>query len=338
MKANSLKEIFEAFNSLKVLIVGDVMIDSYIYGKVERISPEAPVPVVTVNHKEKRLGGAANVALNIQALGATPILCSVIGEDRDGDVFKQLLHDQKISSEGIIQSKNRTTTKKQRVMSGAHHLLRVDSEVSNELDKTEEKAIISLIKNLLSEIDVVIFEDYDKGAITKKIIKDVISFAEEKGIPTVVDPKKRNFLHYRGATLFKPNLKELKEGLKIEFDAKKLSELQKAVEQLKEKISIKNALITLSERGVYIDCEREKHLLPAHIRSISDVSGAGDTVISIAALGMALHIPPKLVAALSNLGGGLVCEFTGVVPVNKSSLYQEALKHKLFEDHVYQKA
>lgn len=334
MAVPSLHEIFEQFNSLKVLIIGDVMIDSYIYGKVERISPEAPVPVITVKNKEKRLGGAANVALNIQALGATPILCSVVGEDRDGDILKNLLLLQKITSEGIISSRYRTTTKKQRIMSGAHHLLRIDSEMSTPINPQEEQQLINLVSKKIDEADVVIFEDYDKGAITPRVIEEIIALANKKGIPTVVDPKKNNFLFYGGATLFKPNLKELKEGLKIDFDAKNLQELQNAVAELKSRLSIKNALITLSERGIYIDSEKENHLLPAHIRSISDVSGAGDTVISIAALGMALNIPPKFVAALSNLGGGLVCEHIGVVPINKSSLYEEALHHRLLDEHI----
>lgn len=334
MTAHSLSEIFEAFNSLKALIIGDVMIDSYIYGSVERISPEAPVPVVTVKNKEKRLGGAANVALNVQALGAKPILCSVVGTDRDGEIFKQLLHGQDITSEGIICSGDRTTTKKQRIMSGSHHLLRIDSEISTDINSKEEDALIELVRQKIAEVDVVIFEDYDKGTLTARVIQEVIMLANNQNIPTVVDPKKKNFLCYVGATLFKPNLKELKEGLKIDFDAKNPDELQNAVSELKSRLSVKNALVTLSERGVFIDGEKEKHLLPAHIRTISDVSGAGDTVISIAALAMALHIPPKLVAALSNLGGGLVCEFIGVVPVNKNSLYEEALEHKLFDEHI----
>src|SRR5690606_32879832 len=195
-------------------------------------------------------------------------------------------------------------------------------------------ALIELVRQKIAEVDVVIFEDYDKGTLTARVIQEVIRLANNQNIPTVVDPKKKNFLCYVNATLFKPNLKELKEGLKIDFDAKNQDELQNAVSELKSRLSVKNALVTLSERGVFIDGEKEKHLLPAHIRTISDVSGAGDTVISIAALAMALHIPPKLVAALSNLGGGLVCEFIGVVPVDKKSLYEEALEHKLFDEHI----
>lgn len=330
MKVKSLEEVFNAFDALKVLVIGDVMIDSYVYGKVERISPEAPVPVVTVSHKEKRLGGAANVALNVQALGATPLLCSVIGDDVDGLIFKQLLEDQNITAEGIIQSKHRITTEKQRVMSSAHHLLRVDSEVNTPINHEEETALLARIKILLPTVDVIVFEDYDKGAITPNVIQEVVTMANALDIPTVVDPKKRNFLDYHGVTLFKPNLKELKEGLKIDFDVKDINQLKDAVSLLKAKIGIKNALITLSERGVYMACETEQHHIPAHVRTISDVSGAGDTVISIAALSMALRLSPKLVAALSNLGGGLVCEFIGVVPINKISLFEEAKKHKLF--------
>lgn len=331
MKVKSLEEVFNAFDALKVLVIGDVMIDSYVYGKVERISPEAPVPVVTVSHKEKRLGGAANVALNVQALGATPLLCSAIGDDPDGIVFKQLLEGQNISSEGIIQSQYRITTEKQRVMSSSHHLLRIDAEVNTPLNQEEETALTKRIKSLLPEVDVIIFEDYDKGAITPTVIHEVVKMANELDIPTVVDPKKRNFLDYHGVTLFKPNLKELKEGLKVEFDVKDINQLNDAVELLKSKIGAKNALITLSERGVFMACEKTQYHIPAHVRTISDVSGAGDTVISIAALGMALRLPPKLVAALSNLGGGLVCEFIGVVPINKASLFEEARKHRLFE-------
>lgn len=331
MKVKSLEEVFDAFSALKVLVIGDVMIDSYVYGKVERISPEAPVPVVTVGYKEKRLGGAANVALNVQALGATPLLCSVIGNDADGLAFKQLLQDQNISDEGIIQSNKRITTEKQRVISSAHHLLRIDSETNGPLDHEEEKALTERIEALLPNVDVIIFEDYDKGAITPNVIQEVVKMANELDIPTVVDPKKRNFLDYHGVTLFKPNLKELKEGLRIDFDVKDINQLKDAVALLKSKLGIKNALITLSERGVFMACDKEQHLIPAHIRTISDVSGAGDTVISIAALSMALRLPQKLVAALSNLGGGLVCEFIGVVPINKGSLFEEARKHKLFD-------
>ena len=329
MTEQSLKEIFDSFNALTALIIGDVMIDAYIWGKVERISPEAPVPVVQVIKREKRLGGAANVALNVQALGATPILCTLVGEDQQAEEFASLLEKRELSKEGIIRSSHRMTTCKERILSGSQHILRVDSESDTPLHQEEEEALLEKISQLLLRADVVIFEDYDKGVLNESLIQEVIVMARARGIPTVVDPKKRNFFAYREATLFKPNLKELREGLKLDFEKNDQAAIEQAVKKLKETLHLDTALITLSERGIYIDGPQGQHLLPAHIRSISDVSGAGDTVVSIAALAQALGLGPRLLADLANLGGGLVCEHLGVVPVDKVRLYQEALKNEL---------
>jgi rfaE bifunctional protein kinase chain/domain len=333
MLFNSLEDIFEAFNQLKVLIIGDVMVDSYLWGKVDRISPEAPVPIVHVQKREKRLGGASNVAVNIQAMGATPVLCSVIGNDADGQDLLSLLQKNNLSAEGIIQSKSRTTTTKHRIISGSQHLLRIDSEVDFPINSEERVQLIHTIKDLALNCQVIIFEDYDKGVITKRLIEEVVTFARQHQIPTVVDPKKRNFLSYTGVTLFKPNLKELREGLKLDFDSHQEEELQQAVSLLKEKLQLTSALVTLSEKGVYIDFAGEKHLLPAHIRQIADVSGAGDTVVSIAAVCLALQLSPLLIAGLANLGGGLVCEYLGAVPINKQSLLEEAQGNNLFANY-----
>lgn len=330
MSPTALEDIFERFNHLHALIVGDVMIDAYIWGRVERISPEAPVPVVQVTKREKRLGGAANVALNVQAMGATPLLCSVVGDDLDAVQLEVLLQKRGISAEGIIKSSHRITTVKERVLSGSQHILRVDSEHDNNLPEAEESLLLQKISELLPRCQVVIFEDYDKGALTPRIIEETIRMARQLGIPTVVDPKKRNFFAYRQASLFKPNLKELREGLKLDFERSDQAALESAVDQLKEQLQLDYALITLSERGVYLNAPGEHFLLPAHVRSISDVSGAGDTVVSIAALALALGLAPRILAALANLGGGLVCEHVGVVPIDKSRLYEEAI-HKLVD-------
>lgn len=326
MSYRSVEEIFEAFDDLKVLIVGDVMVDAYIWGVVERISPEAPVPVVRTTKRDFRLGGAANVALNVQSLGATPLLCAVVGDDDSGKRFINRLSEKDISSEGIVVSAERPTTVKTRVMTSHQHVVRVDEETDVLLSKQEEAAVYKKIQQLMDQADVVIFEDYDKGVLSKGLIKDVVDLAQKKGIPTVVDPKKRNFLHYKHVTFFKPNLKELKEGLKLDFDKSDQKAIEEAVADLSKKLESKGSLITLSERGVYVDYKGENHLVPAHMREISDVSGAGDTVISIAALCVALDLPPFMIAALSNLGGGLVCEYVGVVPINKQSLLKEAVK------------
>ena len=305
------------------------MIDSYLWGKVERISPEAPVPILNVQKRESRLGGAANVALNVQALGAKPVLCSVIGNDMDGANLLRLLEDNKLSKEGIVESEERITTIKHRIISGSHHMLRVDQETDKEITASEKKKLLAQIDSLLLNTDVVIFEDYDKGVLNEEVIAAVIKKAKEKNIPTIVDPKKRNFLHYTGASLFKPNKKEMKEGLKIDSDLNDLADIEKSVQLLKDKMQLEAVLITLSENGVYIQNEKEKVHLPAHIRKISDVSGAGDTVVSTAALCLALGLPAKTIAALSNLAGGLVCEQVGVVPIEKTKFLEEAKRVKI---------
>lgn len=319
-------QIFKKFEDLRVLIIGDVMVDAYIWGAVERVSPEAPVPVVRVTKRDYRLGGAANVALNVQALGATPVLCSAIGKDEAAEKFEHRMVERKLSREGIINSKDRPTTIKTRVISGHQHVVRVDEETDKPLNKYEEKELLDRILEIAATCNVVIFEDYDKGVITETIIRETISKANELGIPTLVDPKKRNFLCYKGASLFKPNLKELREGLKIEVDPSNAEDIEAAVLELKKTLQVSGALITLSEYGVFIDYQNEKHHIPAHIREVSDVSGAGDTVISIAGLCVASGLPPKETAMLSNLGGGLVCEHVGVVPIEKETLMHEAGK------------
>jgi rfaE bifunctional protein kinase chain/domain len=326
--STDIKKIFNSFNELTVLIVGDVMLDSYMWGHVHRISPEAPVPIVAVNKKEDRLGGAANVALNIQAMGATPLLCSVVGDDKTGNLFSGLLKKQKIVTSFILKSKERMTTVKTRIIGNNHQMLRVDEEVSADLTKKETEQILSTIKKLINsrKIDVIIFEDYDKGCLTADVIKGILEIAAKKNIPTAVDPKKNNFWEYREVTLFKPNLKELREGLKLEFDPNNQKELQAVVSKLIKKQKIGTALITLSDKGMYTQSGSVKQLIPAHVRTISDVSGAGDTVISIAALCIAAGLDPVLTAQLANLAGGMVCEQAGVVPVDKKQLLKEALQ------------
>ncbi|MFT5915628.1 MAG: rfaE bifunctional protein kinase chain/domain [Flammeovirgaceae bacterium] len=322
----NIDQLFQNFDKLKVLIIGDVMIDSYIWGKVNRISPEAPVPVVNVKTTEKRLGGAANVALNIKALGATPILCSVVGDDAESQTFQELISDKYITGKGIIRSEERVTTIKHRVLAGSQHILRIDAEMDNPISQTDSERLLEKIRELLPEVDVVIFEDYDKGVLTPEVIEETIALCKQQNIPTVVDPKKRNFLAYEGCSLFKPNLKELKEGLKLDFPNNTISDVKSAARQLRNLMNVDAALITLSENGVYITDYVDEHHLSAHKREISDVSGAGDTVVSIASLCLASGLDLKNVAGIANLGGGLVCEQLGVIPIDKERLLEEARK------------
>lgn len=328
IKKEHIREIFKSFNNLNVLIIGDVMIDSYLWGKVNRISPEAPVPIVTVKNKERRLGGAANVALNIQALGANPILCSVIGVDIEGQAFMELLKTQKLSQKGILKSRDRITTVKTRIIGNNSQLLRVDEEEETDIIYTETQQLLTLISYIINhdKIDVIIFEDYNKGLINTKLISKVVELSKSKNIPTCVDPKKKNFNSYKGVSLFKPNIKELREGIKLDNYVENINEIQRAVSSYRVKQKIETVLVTLAEKGVITNSRKVKEYLPAHIRSIADVSGAGDTVISVASLCRALECSDILTAAISNLSGGLVCEQIGVVPVNKEQLLEEALK------------
>ena len=316
-------EVFKGFSKLRVLIIGDVMVDAYIWGVVERMSPEAPVPVVQVKARDNRLGGAANVALNILSMGATPILCAIAGNDDNGKLLQRLLDEKKLTKEGIVISETRPTTVKARVIASHQHVLRIDQESDAIATEHEEKELLKRIGKLLPECDVIIFEDYDKGVITPSLIAQVVKWAVENEIATVVDPKKRNFLHYEGVTLFKPNVKELKEGLKIDLDPRDEVQVRAAVKLLKEKLKVEGVMLTRSEHGVYIDYQGARLSLPAHKREIADVSGAGDTVVAIAALCIAMKLGARETAELSNLGGGLVCQHVGVVPIDKEELLQE---------------
>jgi len=332
LTSKNIDQLFEQFNKLNVMVIGDVMVDAYIWGAVDRICPEAPVPIVTVKQRENRLGGAANVGLNLKALGANPILCSVIGNDQKGVAFKQLVLDAGMSPEGLISDENRIITTKFRIIGNQHQMLRVDEETTEPLDDHQFELLDKRILRLFveNEIHVVIFQDYDKGVITPQLIEKVITEARRRKIPVAVDPKKRNFLDYKKATLFKPNIKEVKEGLGVNFDPHNNEQLEMVVAQLQDKLQTKIVLNTLSELGVFISWEDqgmyESQLIPAHRRNITDVSGAGDTVISVAALCLALDTEPRIMAAIANLAGGLVCEEVGVVPINKEKLRIEVAK------------
>jgi len=308
------------------MVIGDVMVDAYLWGKVDRISPEAPVPIVAVHKRESRLGGAANVAINLRAMGASPLLCSVIGSDRQGEELLELMRELSMDTSGMLQMEGRVTTVKTRVIGNNHQLLRVDDEITEDLDTKTENLLGNRIESLLDERRpaVVIFEDYDKGVLTAELISRIVTACKKRGIPTAVDPKKKNFLSYKGVTLFKPNLAELKAGLKIDIDKTNAEKLQQATSAFQQSQNIDTLMVTLSEAGVFYSKDGQAGILPAHIRNISDVSGAGDTVISVASLCLALGLRPRTMAALANLAGGLVCEKVGVVPVDKIQLQEEA--------------
>ena len=318
-------EIFSGFEKLKVAIIGDVMLDAYTIGKVNRISPEAPVPVVFLEKEEQRIGGAGNVALNLRALGAETFLCSVIGVDKAANTLLGLLEESSINQEAMIQLDSRKTTIKTRVIANHQHLLRIDQEDTHSIDETTETLLIEAAKKIIDKgIDALIFEDYNKGVLTPKVIQELTTYANGKGVFITVDPKKDNFLSYKNVSLFKPNLKELKEGLNLEIDLNKDSNaLSQATAMLQKELNNALTFITLSERGVYITDGETPHHIEAHVRDIADVSGAGDTVIAVATLCLASKLSPLLIAEISNIAGGLVCEHSGVVRIDKEQLLFE---------------
>lgn len=324
----NIDKLFQTFKNKKILVVGDVMLDRYMIGNVTRISPEAPVPIIELTQEEDRLGGAANVALNIVALGAQVILGSVIGNDPQGSQIKKLCQTAGIDDKAIYSTSTRKTTVKTRIIGNKQQLLRIDSEVKDYLTSEDEIAFLQQIKSIVaSGIDAIIFEDYNKGLLTQKVIDNIIQLSHEFGVITTVDPKKNHFSSYQGVTLFKPNLKELKEGLGLQFQfPEQKSEFEKAIGILHQKIKNTYTFVTLSEYGVAISDHTKVDYYDAHVRTISDVSGAGDTVIAVATLCLVAECTIQEVAQISNLAGGIVCEKSGVVSIHPNELKSEMLK------------
>jgi rfaE bifunctional protein kinase chain/domain len=319
------KDLFQRFASLKIGVIGDVMLDTYMWGEVDRISPEAPVPRVAMKKKEYRIGGAGNVALNIQSLGAKPFVLSVTGDDEDATMLNTLLDNHHINTRYCIKSSDRITTNKTRVISRNQQMMRLDAEITRDLCQEDETKLIELFENFVKEVkpDVVILEDYNKGVLTETVIKVIISICKKEGIITAIDPKRKNFFDYKGVTIFKPNLKEAKEALNFLFTEVNLALLQDIHAQLSHLLHHKISFITLSEKGVFYSDERSSEIIPSHVRTIADVSGAGDTVIAVAALVYASTQNVRLMAEVANIAGGLVCEEVGTVAINKHRLMHE---------------
>jgi rfaE bifunctional protein kinase chain/domain len=328
MELAAIDHLFESFKNTKIGVIGDIMLDTYWWGSVDRISPEAPVPIVALQKKEIRVGGAANVALNLRALGAPTTLFAVIGKDAEGAELKGLLESHGINTSYIQTSNTRVTTNKVRVMGRNQQMMRLDHEHTNDLSTKEEDELIArFIEYIQTEKPgLIILEDYNKGVLTERIIHTILDFCKVHDIPTSVDPKEKNFLAYKGCTLFKPNLKEVKEGLNISIESIELASLNKVHAALQKSLAHEISFITLSEHGVYFATKSEQKLIPTHIRNISDVSGAGDTVIAVASLTYAATKNMALAAEIANIAGGLVCEIVGTAPIDKIMLQAEVVK------------
>lgn len=326
------KELFKSFSSVKIGVIGDMMLDTYWWGNVERISPEAPVPVVTVDRKEYRIGGAGNVALNLASLAVPVTVFSVLGDDDDGVILTALLNEKKIDTGYLLKSGKRITTNKMRVISRNQQMMRLDSETVLPLDHEQEQKLITRVEDFINAHSpaAIIFEDYNKGVLTEKIIRTIVDICKSKSVITAVDPKRKHFFEYKGVDIFKPNLKEAREALNLLIEEVNETTLTLIHQKLKAELDHQISFITLSEKGVFYDDGQESHIVASHIRNVADVSGAGDTVIAVATLIYALTKNTRVMAEIANLAGGLVCEAVGTVAIDKSRLFREC-QHLLIE-------
>ena|SRR5687767_224823 len=319
------KKLFASFSSLKAGVIGDVMLDTYMWGQVDRISPEAPVPVVSLHHKEYRIGGAGNVALNCQLLGAQVSVLSVTGDDSESLLLEELLEASNIETSCLVKSPDRITTSKTRIISRNQQMMRLDAEIIDELSPADEDILLSNVQSYIAKVDpdIMIFEDYNKGVLSPRVIKEVIDLCRQAGVITAADPKRKNFFSYDQVDIFKPNLKEVKEGLNLLFDEPGPVLLKNIHNELQKILHHNISLITLSEKGVFYQQDGTAGIIPSHLRNIADVSGAGDTVIAVAALVYAVTKNVHLMAEVANIAGGLVCEEVGTVAVDKDKLLHE---------------
>ncbi|MFN4110976.1 MAG: D-glycero-beta-D-manno-heptose-7-phosphate kinase [Ignavibacteria bacterium] len=316
-----LDQIFEAFNNKRIAVIGDLMLDVYIWGKVARISPEAPVPVVEVQEESYRFGGAANVGMNIKSLGGTPILIGVIGYDREGTIIDALMKENDFDKEGIIYDDERPTTVKTRIIAHSQHVVRIDKEDKRNIAEEIEAKILNFLKENKSKIDAIILEDYNKGVLTKNLIHQVIEFARNNNIIITVDPKFDNFFEYKNVTVFKPNRKETEDAFGIKLDTEE--RVIEACKKLKEKLNPEFLLLTRGEKGMTLFGKNNSiRTIPTRARKVADVSGAGDTVIATLTMALAAGADIEEAATIANLAAGLVCEEVGVVPIDRELLYQ----------------
>ena len=319
------RKLFDSFTSLKVGVIGDLMLDTYLMGRVDRISPEAPVPVVSLEQKDYRIGGAGNVALNCVSLGASVTILSVLGKDEEGVKLAGLLDASGIDTGYLVHTDKRITTNKMRIISRNQQMLRLDSEVIDDINEQQADLLLQKIDGYIRTVspDIIILEDYNKGVLTQGLIPKLISVCKTFGVKVAVDPKRKNFFAYQGVDIFKPNLKEVKEGLNLLPGPVDIGQLLKIHAALYDKLNHHVSFITLSEQGVFYQQEKNASLVPSHLRNVADVSGAGDTVIAVAAVVYAATQNVHLMAEIANIAGGLVCEQVGTVAIDKEKLLQE---------------
>ncbi|MFC1554047.1 D-glycero-beta-D-manno-heptose-7-phosphate kinase [candidate division KSB1 bacterium] len=319
LKIRKIKQLLNKSKGKKIAVFGDVMLDRYMWGKVSRISPEAPVPVVEVFKENNQLGGAANVANNIRSLGGTPFLFGIVGGDAAGKDILTLMKSNDLETVGIHTDESRPTTLKTRIIANNQHVVRADLEKKDELTYEMSNELLSTLSDVIKNIDGIIIQDYNKGVITKDIIHKVIEMAGKNDIPIAVDPKLNNFLEYKNVTLFKPNIFETQNALGFALDTSHTVSI--AGKLLLDKLNCENVLITRSSKGMSLFTKGESEkTIQTKARKIHDVSGAGDTVISTLLLILTAGGSIYESAVIANYAAGVVCGEVGIVPVEPGTL------------------
>lgn len=323
-----LESLAASFSSARIAVIGDLMLDRYTFGSVSRISPEAPVPVIEIDDEQSRLGGAANVGNNIRGLSATVLMLGVVGDDTSGLILKGIFSDLGFPADGIITDPSRPTTVKTRVIAGSQQMLRMDHETKRDISEATEDRLMAVLEERIEDLDAIILEDYNKGVITRSVIHRTIALAKKHNRPVLVDPKMHNFFEYQGATVFKPNRKEVEDALMIRLDSDQ--DVEDAGHRLLDRLNAENVLLTLGEKGMML-FERGgdgAFTIPTRARQVADVSGAGDTVIACLAVAMSRGATVREAALLANRAAGLVIEELGIVPIYRDQLV-DAVKEDL---------
>ncbi|MFC1564490.1 D-glycero-beta-D-manno-heptose-7-phosphate kinase [candidate division KSB1 bacterium] len=321
IKLNRLKQILRKCRGVNIAVIGDVMIDKFIWGKVSRISPEAPVPVVNVTYESTHLGGAANVSNNIAGLGGNPLLFGVVGDDSAGNDLEKLLDTKKFDKRGIIIDEKRPTTMKTRIIAQDQHVVRADFESTMEINRSVQKKLLDSLKGMISELNGIVIQDYNKGVLTKSLIKSIIELANENKCPVVVDPKFQNFFEYKKVALFKPNILETQNALGFSLDIDERVNL--AGKMLLEKLGCENVLITRGSAGMSLFLSNgEEKRVPTKARKVHDVSGAGDTVISTIVMILAAGGDIVEAATIANHAAGVVCGEVGIVSITEDKIIE----------------
>lgn len=324
---NNIKITSSNLKNLHVLVVGDLMLDVYQSGDVNRISPEAPVPIVDVENSFERLGGASNVCLNIASLNAKCSVIGMVGNDEAGNKMKHLFDKSGINSDQIIISNTRPTTTKTRIIANNQQVVRIDKENKSEIHKLEEEQILLNFRKIIKDVDVVILQDYNKGLLTKKLIQNLIKCSNNNSKPVFVDPKFDNFFSYKNVFLFKPNKKEAEQTLGVSFN--NIENIKSGAITIKNKLNCENVLITLGEDGMLLLTNENRFLqIPTKAKKVHDVSGAGDTVISTLALFFTANYPLKQSVSIANIAAGIICESIGVTPIKLNDLKNRITNEK----------